>query len=306
MRWWSRRRPRCCSKAENRTTPKAMKNPGRASSRLPCVSAVAWQAAEIPQLFAEIESAVAAGRSAAGFFAYECGNCFEPKAGMRASRHGEPLAWFGIYERSYSFDHTTGRFADGEPAELERFRADRANGGDGAVEPKPEIVSKFALSEAEYARRIAAIHEWIRAGDVYQLNFTAPFRIETHSGVAALYARLRARQPVDYGAFLHWELGRFHPVVLAGAVLPHGESRRRRSTWPPYRYAPHERHRASRAHHARRPRDRRVAAQRPQKPQRKRDDRRPAAQRPGPRGPNGKRARRSSSSRSSAMPRSGR
>ncbi len=189
----------------------------------------AWQAAEIPQLFAEIESAVATGRSAAGFFAYECGNCFEPKAGMRASRHGEPLAWFGIYERSYSFDHTTGRFADGEPAELERFRADRANGGDGAVEPKPEIVSKFALSEAEYARRIAAIHEWIRAGDVYQLNFTAPFRIETQSGVAALYARLRARQPVDYGAFLHWELGRFHPVVLAGAVLPHGESRRRRS-----------------------------------------------------------------------------
>ncbi len=169
----------------------------------------AWQAAEIPRLFAEIESAVATGRSAAGFFAYECGNCFEPKAGMRASRHGEPLAWFGIYERSYSFDHTTGRFADGEPAELERFRADRANGGDGAVEPKPEIVSKFALSEAEYARRIAAIHEWIRAGDVYQLNFTAPFRIETQGSIAALYARLRARQPVDYGAFLHWEQGRF-------------------------------------------------------------------------------------------------
>jgi para-aminobenzoate synthetase/4-amino-4-deoxychorismate lyase len=207
-----------------------------------------WQAAEIPWLFAEIETAVAAGMSAAGFFAYECGNCFEPKAGMRASREGQrdsrvaaprsrslevaatiresatrldhqegtptlespqPLAWFGIYARSYVFDHTTGGFVDGEPAELDRFRSASANAEGGAIEPELEMASRFALDEAEYARRIAAIHEWIRAGDVYQLNFTAPLRIETHHNAAALYARLRARQPVDYGAFLHWEQGRF-------------------------------------------------------------------------------------------------
>ena len=38
-------------------------------------------------------------------------------------------------------------------------------------------MAEFALNEAEYAERIAAIHEWIRAGDVYQLNFTAPLRV---------------------------------------------------------------------------------------------------------------------------------
>jgi para-aminobenzoate synthetase/4-amino-4-deoxychorismate lyase len=43
---------------------------------------------------------------------------------------------------------------------------------------------------------------------VYQLNFTAPWRIEAPGSAAALYARLRARQPVDYGAFLHWRQGR--------------------------------------------------------------------------------------------------
>jgi para-aminobenzoate synthetase/4-amino-4-deoxychorismate lyase len=169
----------------------------------------AWQAAEIPWLFAEIETAVAAGMSAAGFFAYECGNYFEPKAALRASREGEPLAWFAIYARSYAFDHTTGSFVDGEPAELDRFRSAGANAEGGAVEPELEIASEFALNEAEYARRIAAIHELIRAGDVYQLNFTAPLRIETHHNPAALYARLRTRQPVDYGAFLHWQRGRF-------------------------------------------------------------------------------------------------
>ena len=172
----------------------------------------AWQAAEIPALFAEMESAVAAGLSAAGFFSYECGNCFEPKAAMRASRKGQPLAWFGIYERSYVFDHDKGTFAEGEPPELERFRDGRAGAEDRTDGSEAEIVAEFALTETEYARRIAAIHEWIRAGDVYQLNFTAPFHIKSHftaqGSVAALYARLRARQPVDYGAFLHWQLGR--------------------------------------------------------------------------------------------------
>jgi para-aminobenzoate synthetase/4-amino-4-deoxychorismate lyase len=172
---------------------------------------VAWQAAEIPALFAEIESAVAAGLSAAGFFSYECGNCFEPKAAMRASREGQPLAWFGIYERSYAFDHGAGAFLEGEPPGLAKFRSDRASAEEGTREPEPElepeIIAEFALTEAEYARHIAAIHEWIRAGDVYQLNFTAPFQIEAQGGVAALYARLRARQPVDYGAFLHWQAG---------------------------------------------------------------------------------------------------
>ena len=79
---------------------------------------------------------------------------------------------------------------------------------DGTGGTEAEIAAEFALSEAEYAQRIAAIHDWIRAGDVYQLNFTAPFRVAAQGSVAALYARLRARQPVDYGAFLHWQQGR--------------------------------------------------------------------------------------------------
>jgi len=169
----------------------------------------ARQPAEIPGLFAEIEDAVAEGMSAAGFFSYDCGSCFEPKAGMRVGQEGHPLAWMAIYELSYTFDHETGTFIGSEPPELARFRTGKTGAENATGEPEPELTAEFAITEAEYARRIAAIHEWIRAGDVYQLNFTAPFRIETHAGVAALYAQLRARQPVDYGAFLHWEQGRF-------------------------------------------------------------------------------------------------
>jgi len=192
----------------------------------------AYAAYEIPGLFAAIESAVAAGHCAAGFFAYECGTCFEPKATTHPAHEGQPLAWFGIYERSYAFDHEAGMFIGGEPPELLRFRIKT-----GSVDlhpqvpsdPAPEIVAEFALAESEYAERVGAIHEWIRAGDVYQLNFTAPMRIAVSGGAAALYDRLRARQPVDYGAFIHWRSG--HHILsyspeLFFRVNPDGGGRR--------------------------------------------------------------------------------
>jgi para-aminobenzoate synthetase/4-amino-4-deoxychorismate lyase len=158
----------------------------------------AYTPAEITQLFTEIDGAVAVGHTAAGYFTYECGNCFEPKAGLRPLPAGQPLAWFGIYERGYVFDHAAGSFAGGAPPQLERFR--------NAVPLDTEnlrVEAAFGLTCEQYATQIDAIHEWIRAGDVYQLNFTVPYAIEAHGSIAALYAKLRLRQPVEYGAFIH-------------------------------------------------------------------------------------------------------
>ncbi len=159
---------------------------------------VAYTPVEIAQLFAEIEAAVAAGHTAAGYFTYECGNCFEPKAGLRPLPAGQPLAWFGIYERGYVFDHAAGAFLGEAPQQLERFR----NVAQSYAED-PRVETTFGLTREQYAARIEAIHEWIRAGDVYQLNFTVPYAIKARGGIAALYATLQARQPVEYGAFIH-------------------------------------------------------------------------------------------------------
>ncbi len=161
---------------------------------------VAQQPAEIPALFEAIESAIAAGQSAAGFFSYECGEAFEPKAQMRANS-GHPLAWFGIYDHAYVYDHATGMFPGGDPPGL--AEPSRHSGQKDSF----SVASNFPLNESEYTLRIAQIHEWIRAGDVYQLNFTAPLRLSAETSAAALYAQLRARQPVNYGAFLHPQPG---------------------------------------------------------------------------------------------------
>ncbi len=165
-------------------------------------------AAELAGMFAGIEGAVAAGQFAAGFFTYECGACFEPKAAMRASGHPAtgPLAWFAIFDRCYRFDHATGIFPDGEPPCLAQFRMD-ASVAD-KLRGELDVQASLGLKEDEYAQRIAAIHEWIRAGDVYQLNYTMPYTVRVRGSIAALYERLAERQPVDYGAFLHSQTGR--------------------------------------------------------------------------------------------------
>lgn len=156
--------------------------------------------AEIDALFLAIEDAITRGHFAAGFFAYECGRSFEPVAGQRAPRDGDLLAWFGIYERCFCFDHYTGLFVGSTPPDLPR---------PPEPEPSPLPVVSLALDQSPYSARIARIHEWIRAGDVYQLNFTFPLRAEIAEQPAALYARLHAAQPVAYGGFLHCQPGRF-------------------------------------------------------------------------------------------------
>ena len=182
-------------------------------------------AAEIAGLFTRIEEAIHQGHFAAGYFAYECGAFFEPKAALRPGRDVDLVAWLGIYEHCFCFDHATGRFTDGEPVDI--------SAGVDLPFPAPAPLL-FALSEQQFARRIDQIHEWIRAGDVYQLNFTFPVQVETKEEPAALYARLSAAQPVDYSAFLHCQAGR-HILSLSPELffrLEPDNGKRRITTQP--------------------------------------------------------------------------
>ncbi|MDA4467100.1 chorismate-binding protein, partial [Escherichia coli] len=52
--------------------------------------------------------------------------------------------------------------------------------------------------EAAFHAAIARIHQWIEAGDTYQVNFTQRLRFAAFGNPLALYAALRAAQPVPY------------------------------------------------------------------------------------------------------------
>ena len=55
---------------------------------------------------------------------------------------------------------------------------------------------RFSVSEADYLEHINQIHEAIRRGDTYQINYTARLHLQTYGNPIQLYRRLR--QPVPY------------------------------------------------------------------------------------------------------------
>ena len=143
---------------------------------------------EVAPALERVAEAVASGAWVAGYLAYEAGYALYPGipgiAAPAAREAGEPLLWFGVYAppERLTAEHITTRLGEAAPASLR--------------EPR------FSLGRAAYRRRVARIKALIREGDVYQINLTAPVALEGEGDPAALYAALRARQPVPYGALL--------------------------------------------------------------------------------------------------------
>jgi para-aminobenzoate synthetase / 4-amino-4-deoxychorismate lyase len=180
---------------------------------------------DLPHLFSTIQSAIQQGRFAAGYFSYECAQYFEPAAAIRPRRASDLLAWFGIYAQSHTFDHRQGTF-DSDPPPAPPL--------DPESEPQisgPPSAPSIALDEQQFHLCIDQIHDWIRAGKVYQLNFTFPLLAQFPEAPSSLYARLCAAQPVDYGAFLHTRHG-YHILSFSPELFFRIDRDRRITTQP--------------------------------------------------------------------------
>ncbi|MCZ2898325.1 bifunctional anthranilate synthase component I family protein/class IV aminotransferase [Burkholderia thailandensis] len=89
---------------------------------------------------------------------------------------------------------------------LSRDEADAwlASRDGGAAQPSAAGVAHVTKSVARDAfdAAIAAVHDALRAGDSYQINYTYRLHFDAFGAPLALYRRLRARQPVRYGALV--------------------------------------------------------------------------------------------------------
>ncbi|CAN7227412.1 bifunctional anthranilate synthase component I family protein/class IV aminotransferase [Trinickia sp. LjRoot230] len=74
----------------------------------------------------------------------------------------------------------------------------------GSLEPSVAGAANVGQSVTpdEFAAAIAAVHEALRAGESYQINYTYRLAFDVFGSPLALYRRLRARQPVRYGALI--------------------------------------------------------------------------------------------------------
>ncbi|MEM1115287.1 MAG: aminodeoxychorismate synthase component I [Bacteroidota bacterium] len=140
---------------------------------------------EVPALLDRLDAALGVGHHVAGALSYEAGYALEPDRFVGADPDPTlPVGWFGVYDA---------------PEAVSAEALDAALAG----LPMPRLGEvQFALDAAAYAERIDAVRCHIREGDVYQINLTAPFRFRLDGDALGLFAALRARQEVAYGAFL--------------------------------------------------------------------------------------------------------
>lgn len=69
------------------------------------------------------------------------------------------------------------------------------------IEENVEI--KSHITRSEYLERIRTIQDYIRAGDVYQVNFTYPLSMECTLPSPELFTRYLHKNPVDFSAYLN-------------------------------------------------------------------------------------------------------
>ena len=74
----------------------------------------------------------------------------------------------------------------------------------GALEPSVAGTANVhaSVDPAQFNAAIDAVHAALRAGDSYQVNYTYRLGFDVFGPPVALYRRLRARQPVRYGALI--------------------------------------------------------------------------------------------------------
>jgi len=128
-----------------------------------------------------------------GYASYEAGYFVADKPAFEFVGHGKAttplLHFFAFAERHDLTGDEVGRF-------LERLPADDA----------PVAIDSLALnmSKRDYLDRVAAIRDYIHAGETYQVNFTLKYRFRYQGSPSRLFRRLRDRQHVEYGALLQF------------------------------------------------------------------------------------------------------
>ncbi len=163
---------------------------GAAPARLfrdPVGTLVADSAADVPALLDALDAARMRGLHAAGYLAYEAGKGLTPawRGPVSGQQHDDaPLGWFGLFEAVERID------AAAVPAQL----PDPASAWVGPVVPR--------VSRGDYLAAVERVLAYIRAGDIYQANFTFRADVPVLGDPLAVYARLRQTARAGYGGFI--------------------------------------------------------------------------------------------------------
>ncbi len=143
---------------------------------------------EVEGALDQVSAGLERGLHAVGFFSYELGYCLEPKLkSLLPPDRRVPLLWIGLFGSPRALDDA-----------LTRAWLDKNGGTERAK------ISDLTLSwtREQYAQAFDKVENYIAAGDVYQINLTLKYHFAFEGDPVALYAALRRKQRVAYGALI--------------------------------------------------------------------------------------------------------
>lgn len=140
---------------------------------------------QIAAALTAIDKAVADGFHVAGWISYEVAGAFEPRlAHLLDTQPHEPYIWMLVTEQreKLTSDQVAEFLEDTNKADLRTVRIHE--------------------TQDAYSEALEKILQYIKAGDVYQINHTFPLDLQLDGSSRPLYGRLRKAQPVPYGAYI--------------------------------------------------------------------------------------------------------
>jgi para-aminobenzoate synthetase / 4-amino-4-deoxychorismate lyase len=151
--------------------------------------------------FAELQQALDTGLHAVTLFSYEFGHQLHGiGSNIARADFGDRLA-AGTTDSHGDKPHITALLFKN----CDRLNSDEVN--DWLIKESTSDAyaitgTRAMLSAQEFVQAVDKIHRYIEAGDTYQVNFTFPLRFNFTGDPITLYAALRQRQPVPYGALI--------------------------------------------------------------------------------------------------------
>jgi para-aminobenzoate synthetase / 4-amino-4-deoxychorismate lyase len=150
------------------------------------------QVEQFAPMLKALQCALQDGLHAVGLFSYELGKATQAVAS--ADQDAAPLAQILLFEDcEYMAASQVDAWLDSQANALQKIGKDIPAG-------IAALHSSVAADEFEAA--LARIRAYLESGDSYQVNYTYRLYFDAYGSLPGLYARLRRRQPVPYGALI--------------------------------------------------------------------------------------------------------
>jgi para-aminobenzoate synthetase/4-amino-4-deoxychorismate lyase len=137
---------------------------------------------QVPGVLAQVDALARQGRWCVGYVRYEAAPAFDTAMAVHGddAAPGRPLAWFGVHAQALPWPQSVAM----------------------EDEPAPTVAWQPGIDRARFDRNMAEIHRAIAAGEIYQVNYTAPMDAEFSGSALQWFHALRRAQPRAYSAFI--------------------------------------------------------------------------------------------------------